>query len=73
MDEAGRAQLSIFICYVDSVTYESKEEFVSIRKLNMAKTFEAIMTGSERKFLEKKIDQTKIWFSDLDQTNAMSR
>ena len=29
-DKAGRAQLAIFVCYVDSIIHEPKEEFFSI-------------------------------------------
>ena len=71
-DEAGRAQLSIFIRYVDAVAHEPKEEFVCIRKLSTSKTSEAIMNELESMFVEKKIDKTKIRFSGLDGTNAMS-
>ena len=41
--EAGRAQLSIFICCVNAATHEPKEEFICIRKLSTSKTSETIM------------------------------
>ena len=71
-DEAGRAQLSIFIRYVDAVVHEPKEEFVCIRKLSLSKTSEAIMNELKSMFVEKKMDKTKICFSSLDGINAMS-
>ena len=58
-DEAGRAQLSIFICYVDAVAHEPKEEFVCIRKLSTSKTSEAIMNELESMFVEKKMIKPK--------------
>ena len=71
-DEAGRAQLAIFVRYVDSIIHEPKEEFVCIRKLSTAKTSEVVMAELKSMFLEKGIDKTKIRFSGLDGTNAMS-
>ena len=71
-DEAGRAQLSIFILYVDAVAHEDKEEFVCIRKLSTSKTSEAIKNELESMFVEEKFDKTKICFSSLDGTNATS-
>ena len=38
-DEAGRAQLSIFVCYVNSFTNEPKEEFVCIIKVGHFEDF----------------------------------
>ena len=60
------------IRYVDAVAHEPKEEFVCIRKLSTSKTFEEIMNELESVFVEKRIDKTKIRFSGLDGTNAMS-
>ena len=71
-NEAGRAQLAIFVRYVDSIIPEPKEEFVCIRMLSTAETSEAVMAEIESMFLEKGIDKTKIHFSGLDGTNAMS-
>ena len=45
--EAGRAQLAIFVCYVDSIIHEPKEEFVCIQKLSTAKTYEAVLAELE--------------------------
>ena len=50
-DEAGRAQHSIFVCYVDSFTNEPKEEFVSVRKLGTSKTSKALMNELEEIFI----------------------
>ena len=37
IDEAGRAQLVTYVCYVDSITLDLKEECISSRKLGSAK------------------------------------
>ena len=71
-DEAGRAQLAVFVRYIDSYTNEPKEEFVCIRKLSISKTAEALMNELEQMFTDKNIDKTRIRFSGLDGTNAMS-
>ena len=75
-DDAGRAQLSIFIHYVDSIKIvhnnEPKEELVCIRKLSTSKTSEAIMNKLDSMFAEKKNVKNKICFSGSDGTNAMS-
>ena len=60
-DEAGRAQLSIFVCCVNSFINEQKEEFVCIRKLGTSKTSKALMNELEL-----------IQFSSLDGMNVMS-
>ena len=60
-NEAGRAQLLIFVRYVNSFTNEPKEEFVCIRKLGTSKTSKALMNELEL-----------IQFSGLDGTNMMS-
>ena len=49
-DEAGRAQLAIFICYVDSIIHEPKEEFVCIQKLSTAKTSETVLAELESRW-----------------------
>ena len=71
-DEAGRAQLAVFVQYIDSSTNEPKEEFVCIRKLSTSRTAEALMNELEQMFTDKNIDKTRIRFSGLDGTNAMS-
>ena len=71
-DEACRAQLSIFVRYVASLTNKPKEEFVCIRKLGTSKTSEALMNELEQMFIDKNIVKTLIRFSGLDGTNAMS-
>ena len=42
-DKAGRAQLATYVCCVDSIAYNPKEEYVSIRKLGTGKTSKTIM------------------------------
>ena len=59
-DEAGRAQLPTYVCYIDSITYNPKEEYVSIKKLGTGKTSKAIMAELETMFHEKNIDEKKI-------------
>ena len=58
-DEAGRAQLLIFICYVDAFTHKPKEEFVCIQKLSTSKTSEAIMNKLEICLLKKNLIKLK--------------
>ena len=70
-DEASRVQLATFVCYVDSITQNPKENDVSIWKLGTGKTSKAIMTELETMFHEKYIDEKKK-FLLLDGTNAMS-
>ena len=62
----------IFVRYVDSFTNKPKEEFVCIRKLGTSKTSKALMNELEQMFIDKNIDETLIWFSDLDGTNTIS-
>ena len=42
-DKAGRAQLATYVCCVDSIAYNPKEEYVSVRKLGTGKTSKTIM------------------------------
>ena len=72
-NEAGRAQLSIFVPYVDLFTNEPKEKFVCTRKLGTSKTSKALMNELEQMFIDKNINKMLIRFSSLDGTNAMSR
>ena len=67
-DEAGRAQLTIFVRYVNSIIHEPKEGFICIQKLSVAKTSEVVMTELESMFLEKSIDKTKISFLHVHKT-----
>ena len=71
-NETGRAQLSIFVCYVDLFTNESKEEFVCIRKFGTSKTSKALMNELEQMFIDKNIDKMLIRFSGLNGRNTMS-
>ena len=71
-DEAGRAQMSVFVRYMDISTNSPKEEFVCIRKLGTSKASEALMKELEQMFEEKHIAKENIRFSSLDGTNAMS-
>ena len=69
----GRAQLATYVHYLDSITYNPKEQYVSISKPGTGKTSKAIITELEAMFHEKNIDEKKkIRFSGLDGTNAMS-
>ena len=71
-DEAGRAQLSMFVRFVEMTTNSPTEQFICVRKLGASKTSEAIMLEIEEMFSEKHINKTFIRFSGLDGTNCMS-
>ena len=71
-DEAGRAQLAVFVRFIDPSSNEATEQYVCIRKLGTSKTAETLMGELEQIFIDKKIDKTLIRFSGLDGTNAMS-
>ena len=71
-NETGRAQLSIFVCYVDLFTNEPKEEFVCIRKFGTSKTSKALINELEQMFIHKNIDKMLIRFSGLNDRNTMS-
>ena len=70
--EAGRAQLAVFVRFIDPSSNEATEQYVCIRKLRTSKTAETLMGELEQIFIDKKIDKTLIRFSGLDGTNAMS-
>ena len=72
MEEAKRAQLAVFVCYVESFTYETTEKYVCIRKLCSPKTAKTLMVELEQMFIDKNVDKLCIRFSGLDGTNAMS-
>ena len=59
-NEAGRSQLSIFVCYVNLFTNKPKEEFVCVRKLGTSKTSEVLMNALEQMLIDKNIDKTLI-------------
>ena len=71
-DEAGRAQMSVFVQYMDMSTNSPKEEFLCICKLGTSKAYAALMKELEQMFEEKHIAKENIRFSGLDGTNAMS-
>ena len=71
-DEAGRAQLSMFVRFIEITTNLPKEEFICVHKLGASKTSEAIMIEIEEMFVEKHINKSFIRFSGLDGTNCMS-
>ena len=70
-DRAGRAQLAIFVCYIDPSTNKPKE-YVCIRKLNTSKIAENLMQELKQIFTYKNIDKTHIQFFGFDVTNVMS-
>ena len=70
-DEAGRAQLAVFVCYTDFSTNEPREEYVCIKKLSTSKTAKTLMENLKQIFTDENIDKTRIRFSGLDGTNAM--
>ena len=67
-DEAGRAQMSVFVQYMDMSTNSPKEEFLCICKLGTSKASEALMKELEQMFEEKHIAKENIRFSGLDGT-----
>ena len=71
-EEAGRAQLAVFVRFIDPSSNEATEQYVCIRKLGTSKTAETLMGELEEIFIDKNIDKTLIRFSGLDGTNAMS-
>ena len=56
-DEVDRSQLATHVRYVDSITYDPKEEYVSIRKLCITKTSKDIVRELETMFHQKNIDE----------------
>ena len=72
LEEAERAQVAVFVHYVDSFTYKTTEEYVCIRKLCTPETAKTLMVELEQMFINKSIDKVCIRFSGLDGTNAMS-
>ena len=72
MEEAKKAQLTVFVRYVDSSTYETTKEYVCIRKLCMSETAKALIVELDQMFIDKKIEKVCIRFPGLDGTNAMS-
>ena len=71
-DKAGRAQLAVFVRFIDPSSNEATEQYVCIRKLRTSKTAKTLMGELEQIFIDKKIDKTLIRFSGLDGTNVMS-
>ena len=59
-DKPGRAQLSIFVRYVDVFTNKLKEEFVCIRKLSTSNTSKTLMNELEQMFIDKNINKKLI-------------
>ena len=59
----GRAQLATYVHYLDSITYNPKEQYVSISKPGTGKTSKAIITELEAMFHEKNIDEKKKFVS----------
>ena len=45
IDKVDRAQLTVYVCYIDSFTYNAKEEHVSIRKIGTAEMSKTIIWG----------------------------
>ena len=56
LEEAERAQVAVFVHFVDSFTYETTEEYVCIRKLYTPETAKTLMVKLEQMFINKNID-----------------
>ena len=71
-DIAGRAELAIFICYVDSDCHQVKEEFLGVVEIVGSKGAEALHQIICEVLQEKGIDINLLRFNGFDGTNTMS-
>ena len=71
-DIADRAQLSIFIRYVDSDDHQVKEEFLGLVEVVGSKGAEALCNKICEVLTEKQIDIKQMRFNGFDGTNTMS-
>ena len=70
-DIADRAQLSIFIRYVDSDDHQVKEEFLGLVEVVGSKGAEALCNKICEVLTEKQIDIKQMRFNGFDGTNTM--
>lgn len=71
-DIADRAQLSMFIHYVDADEHQVKEEFLGLVEVIRSKGAEALFNEICYVLREKQIDIKQMRFNGLDGTNTMS-
>ena len=71
-DIAGRAELAIFICYVDSDCHQVKEEFLGVVEVVESKGAKALCQIICEVLREKGIDINQLRFDGFDGTNMMS-
>ena len=71
-DIAGRAELAIFICYVDSDCHQVKEEFLGVVEVVESKGAKALCQIICEVLREKGIDINQLRFDGFDGTNMLS-
>lgn len=71
-DIADRAELTIFICYVDSDTHSVTEEYLGLVEIVGNKGAKELFDKICEVLLEKAIDVTLMRFNGFDGTNTMS-
>ena len=71
-DMADRAELSIFIQYVDSDSHEVKEEFLGLVEVVGSKGTEALFKLICEVLQDKGVDINQMRFNGFDGTNTMS-
>ena len=71
-DMADRAELSIFIRYVDSDSHEVKEEFLGLVEVVGSKGAEALFKLICEVLQDKGVDINQMRFNGFDGTNTMS-
>ena len=71
-DEADRSELSIFVHYVDLQKHCPVEKFLGITQVEHSKTAAGLAEILNDFFIKKGIDISKIKFTGLDGTSAMS-
>ena len=71
-DIADRAELAIFIRYVDSDCHQVKEEFLGVVEVVGSKGAKALCQIICKVLQEKGIDINQLRFNGFDSTNTMS-
>ena len=71
-DIAGRAELAIFICYVDSDCHQVKEEFLGVVEVVGSKGAKALCQIICKVLREKGVDINQLRFNGFDGTITLS-
>lgn len=71
-DISDRAELAVFVRFVDGDSHEIKEKFVGLAQIKGSKGSAAVCQKIKDVFVEKGIDLSNLRFSGLDGTNSMS-